>query len=54
MLAHRDDEGEVDADSEVGDGQHFGGSKLDVLGGLDEALQVALCPAAGDHQILHR
>ena len=49
---HQDDRGEIDADGEVGDGQHIASSQLHKLDGPDEALHVLLCPTESDHHIL--
>ena len=51
--AHRDDEGEVDADGKVRHGEHVEGRQLDILQGLDEALQVSPSPADRDQYFLH-
>lgn len=44
---HRDDEGEVDADGEVGDGHHVAAHQLHKLHGLDKPEHARFSPAEG-------
>ena len=44
-VTHRYDEGEVDADGEVGNGQHVRAHQLQELDGLDELLELDRSPA---------
>ena len=52
LVAHQNDEGEVDADGEVGDGQHVGRSNLDILVEFDEAHHGAAGPAGIYHNVV--
>ena len=51
-IAHQDDKGKVDADGEVGDGQHVEGGQHDKLYCLDEALHISVHPAERYHHVL--
>lgn len=53
MAAYQDDEGKVDAYSEVCDGQHIRCRQLNKLYGPDETLRFARDPADGDHHIIN-
>ena len=52
LTAHRDNEGKVDADGEVGDGKHVRRSKLDKLQEPNEALRVVGGPADSDDHMV--